>query len=151
MASSSSLARDDRLVGTLNQRPALRKSTRDYRPTSKRDTVLLGTTSFYGDSVYDVAGKLLGEIEELVIDIHSGRVAYALMAVGGFLGMGRKLLAIPWSTVTVDRVYQRSVLNIELERLIDAPSLDGDFLPRMADPGWATEVHAYFGCRPYWE
>jgi len=151
MGSSSSLSRDDQLVGTLHRLPALRMSTRDRRPGPNRDAVLLGTASFYGDSVYDVAGKFLGEIEELVLDIHSGRVAYALMAVGGFLGMGRKMLAIPWSTVTIDRAYQRCVINVDLERLIDAPSLDGDPLPRMADPSWATEVHAYFGCKPYWE
>jgi sporulation protein YlmC with PRC-barrel domain len=151
MATYSSLGRDDHLVGTTKQRPMLRTSTSDDRPTSRRDAVLLGTASFCGDDVYDVAGKFLGEIEELVLDIHSGRVAYALMAVGGFLGMGRKMFAIPWGTVTVDRDYQRCVVNIDLERLIDAPSLDGDVLPRMADPVWATQVHAYFGCKPYWE
>ena len=144
MASSSSLNGDDHLVGTLNRRPAL-------RPTSKHNAVLLGMTSFCGDGVYDVSGKFLGEIEELVLDIHSGRIAYALMTVGGFLAMGRKWFALPWSTVTVDRVYQRCVINIGLERLIDAPSLDGDLLPRMADPSWAIAVHAYFGCKPYWE
>jgi sporulation protein YlmC with PRC-barrel domain len=144
MASSTSCSRDDQWVGTLNRRPAL-------RPPSKRDAVLLGTTSFQGDGVYDVAGKFLGEIEELILDIHSGRIAYALMAVGGFLAMGRKLLALPWGTVTVDRVYQRCVINVELERLIEAPALDGDLLPRMADPSWATEIHNYFGCKPYWE
>ena len=151
MASASSLRRDDHLVGTLNRRPAPRMFPRAYRPTSKRNAVLLGTTSFCGDSVYDIAGKFLGEIEELVLDIHSGRVAYALLAVGGFLGMSRQLFAIPWSTVTVDPAYRRCVINIDLERLIDAPSLDGDLLPRMADPTWATEVHAYFGCKPYWK
>lgn len=129
MGSSSSLSRDDRLVGTLNRQPALRRSKRENRSASKRDAVLLGMTGFYGDSVYDVAGKFLGEIEELVLDIHSGRVAYALMAVGGFLGVGRKMFAIPWSTVTIDSAYQRCVINIGLERLIDAPSLDGDVLP----------------------
>lgn len=95
MGSSSSLGRNDHLVGTLDRQPGLRRPTRDFRSASKRDAVLLGTTGFYGDSVYDVAGKFLGEIEELVLDIHSGRVAYALMAVGGFLGMGRKLFARP--------------------------------------------------------
>jgi sporulation protein YlmC with PRC-barrel domain len=151
MTSSISLVRDDHLAGTHNRLPPLRLSTSDCRPASKRDAVLLGSTSFRGDSVYDVAGRFLGEIAELVIDITSGRVAYALLAVGGFLGMNRKLMPIPWSTVTVDRVYQRCVVNIGLERLINAPSLDGDVLPRMADPSWATSVHAYFGCKPYWE
>ena len=101
--------------------------------------------------MYDPAGKFLGEIEELVLDIHSGHIAYALMAVGGFLGMGQKMIAIPWSTVTIDRVYQRCVVNIDLERLIDAQVSTVTLLPRMADPGWATRVHAYFGCKPYWE
>jgi sporulation protein YlmC with PRC-barrel domain len=151
MGSSSSPSRDDQLVGTLDRLPPLRMSTRDHRPGPRRDAVLLGTTDLYHDNVYDPAGKFLGEIEELVLDIHSGHVAYALMAVGGFLGMGQKMIAIPWSTVTIDRVYQRCVVNIDLERLIDAPSLDGDFLPRMADPGWARRVHAYFDCKPYWE
>lgn len=129
----------------------MRVSTRGYTSASKRDAILLGTTSFYGDSVYDVAGKFLGEIEELVLDIHTGRVAYALIAVGGFLGMGRKLFAVPWGAVSVDRAYQRCIIKIDLERLIDAPSIDGDLFPRMADPSWATAVHAYFGCKPYWE
>ena len=151
MPTYSSLRRDDHLVGTTKQRPPPRISTSEQRPVSKPDTVLLGTTSFYGDSVYDAAGKFLGEIEELILDLHSGRVAYALMAVGGFLGIGQKLFAIPWSTVKVDHAYQRCIINIDLERLIDAPSLDGDVLPRMADPVWATQVHAYFGCKPYWE
>jgi len=148
---ASSLSRDDHFVGTLDRQPAKRMSTRGYRPAPKRDAVLLGTTSFYGDSVYDVAGKFLGEIQELVIDIDSGRVAYALMAVGGFLGLGRKLFALPWGMVTLDSVYHRCVINLDLERLFDAPSLDEDLLPRMADPGWATAVHAYFGSKPYWE
>jgi hypothetical protein len=151
MGSSSSLSRDDHLVGTLSRRPALRTSKHDDRPASTRDTVLLGTTSFQGDAVYDIAGKFVGEIEDLILDIPSGRVAYALMAAGGFLGIGRKLFAIPWEAITVDRAYQRCVVNIELERLIDAPGLDGDPLPRMGDPGWAMELHVYFGCKPYWD
>ena len=150
MGSSSSLNRDDQLA-TLDRLPPLRMSTRDLRPGPKRDAVLLATTDLYRDNVYDLAGKFLGEIEELVLDIHSGHVAYALMAVGGFLGMGQKMIAIPWSTVTIDRVYQRCVVNIDLERLIDAPGLEGDSWPRMTDPRWAKQVYAYFGCKPDWE
>ena len=151
LAGSSTLSRNDHPLGSDKRRPSLRMSARDYRTAAEHGAILLGTTSFYGDSVYDVAGKFLGEIEELVLDINSGRVAYALIAVGGFLGMGRKLFGIPWSMVLVDRAYQRCVINIELERLIDAPGLDGDALSRIADPSWAVEVHAYFGCKPYWE
>ena len=73
------------------------------------------------------------------------------MAAGGLPGNGRKLFAIPWIAITVDRVYERCVVNMGLEQLVDAPNVDGDLLPRMADLRWATEVHAYFGCKPYWE
>jgi sporulation protein YlmC with PRC-barrel domain len=152
VAGSSSLRHDDRLGETRDRsRLALRPSAYGDRPRSKRDVLLVGTTALRGNGVYDVAGRFLGQIEELVLDIHTGRVAYALMLVVDFLGMGRKLYAIPWSTVSVDGVYPRCVINVALERLIDAPSPDGDLLPRMADPGWATEVHAYFGCKPYWK
>jgi len=151
MGRSSSARLDDHLVGTLSREPAPRIATLGDRPVSARDAVLLGTTSFCGDAVYDVAGKFLGEIEELILDVPSGRVAYALMAAGGFLGMGRKLFAVPWAAFTVDQAYQRCVINTDLERLIDAPGLDGDPLPRMADPGWAMELHVYFGCKPYWD
>jgi hypothetical protein len=138
-------------VGTLSRQPAPRIATHDDRPAPTHDAVLLGTTSFCGDAVYDVGGRFLGEIEELIVDLPSGRVAYALMAAGGFLGIGRKLFAIPWGAIAVDRDYQRCVINSDLERLIDAPGLDGDPLPRMADLGWAMELHVYFGCKPYWD
>jgi hypothetical protein len=52
---------------------------------------------------------------------------------------------------TVDRTYQRCIINIDLERLREAPSLEGDPLQRLADARWATEVHTYFDCKPYWE
>ena len=151
MASSSALGRDGHLAGTPDRRPAPRVPTCDDRATPRRDAVLLGTTGLRGDCVYDIAGKFLGGIEELVLDVHSGRVAYALVVAEGFPGIGRKLFAVPWSMVTVDRVYRRCVIIIALERFIDAPSLDRNLLPRMADPEWATEVHAYFRCKPYWE
>jgi sporulation protein YlmC with PRC-barrel domain len=152
LAGSSSLRHDDRLGETPNRsRLVLRPSPSSDRPRSKREALLVGTTTLRGNRVYDVAGRFLGHIEELVLDIHTGRVAYALMLVVGFLGIGRKLYAIPWSTVSVDGVYSRCVINVALEQLIDAPSPDGDLLPRMADPSWATEVHAYFGCKPYWK
>ena len=83
LASSSPLSRDDPLVRT---RVGRRTGMHEYRAPSRHGVVLLGTASFYGDGVYDVAGKFLGEIEELVIDIHSGRVAYALTTVAGFPG-----------------------------------------------------------------
>jgi sporulation protein YlmC with PRC-barrel domain len=136
------------MTGTLQRLPPVRMSTRDLRPGAGRHAPLLGTTSFYGDSAYDRSGKFVGELEELVLDLGSGRVAFAVLAIGGFLGMRRKMVAVPWSMVTIDQIHQRCVINIDLSRLMDAPSLDEDPWPHMADGRWAAKVHDYFGCKP---
>jgi hypothetical protein len=75
----------------------------------------------------------LGEIEELVLDIHSSASPMRFWRSVAF--GGSKNGCHPWSTVTVDRVYQRCVINVELERLIGAKSR---WRPVSADgrPSW---------------
>ena len=67
------------------------------------------------------------------------------------MGTRRKLFAFSWSTTTIDRVYQRSDMTTQRERPISAPNPEGAPLPQLADLGWARDVYAYFGCKPYWE
>jgi len=145
------LRRDGPSRVSVSARPQIHMSVRDQMYSSKHDGELRIPTSFCGECVYDALGVYLGEVEELVFDIHSGRVAYALVAVGGVMGAARKLFAIPWSKVTVDAEYQRCAVDTDIDRLKGAPSLDGDLLSGLTDFGWAVDVHAYFGCKPYWE
>jgi hypothetical protein len=86
-----------------------------------------------------------------MLDVPSGRVAYAVLSSGGFLGIGDKLFAIPWSALTLDADNKCFILNIDKERLKNAPGFDKDHWPSMADQRWATEVHSYYQRRPYWE
>jgi PRC-barrel domain len=151
MASFISPIRDNRVTHRPSGRSALRIPVGDDPHASRRDPVLIGTASFSGDSVYDAAGRFLGEIEELVLDLNSGRVAYTLLSAGGFLGVGRRLFAVPWGAITVDQACQRCILNADLQRLVDAPTIDGNILAQMANTRWAQKVHAYYGCRPNWE
>lgn len=60
-----------------------------------------------------------------MLDVPSGRVAYAVLSFGGFLGMGEKLFAEPWSALTLDTVNKRFVLDVTKDRLTDAPGFDG--------------------------
>jgi hypothetical protein len=76
-------------------------------------------------------------------------VAYAVLSFGGFLGMGEKLFAVPWSALTLDTVNKRFVLDASKERLESAPGFDKDHWPDMADTTWAKEVHDYYGVTPY--
>lgn len=104
-----------------------------------------------GDDVVNAQGEKLGDIKSIMIDVPSGRVAYAVLSSGGFLGIGDKLFAIPWSALTLDADNKCFILNIDKERLKNAPGFDKDHWPSMADQRWATEVHSYYQRRPYWE
>jgi sporulation protein YlmC with PRC-barrel domain len=112
---------------------------------------VLSASSLAGDRVRNTAGEDLGKIEEIMIDIHSGRVAYAVLSFGGFLGMGNKLFAVPWHALSVDLHNQEFVLDVSRETLENAPGFDKDDWPDMADPDWGTQIHRHYGRSPYWE
>ena len=101
-----------------------------------------------GDSVVSGADEDLGDIKEIMLDMHTGQVAYAVLAFGGFLGMGEKLFAVPWVALTLDTANKRFVLNVEKERLIKAPGFDKNKWPDMADRAWSKEIHSYYGVEP---
>ena len=104
-----------------------------------------------GDKVVNASGESLGEIKDIMIDVPSGRVAYAVLSFGGMLGMGNKLFAIPWQALQLDPENHRFILDVDQEQLKAAPGFDKDHWPSMADQHWASEIHSYYGSRPYWE
>jgi len=102
-------------------------------------------SSVIGTSVVDPKDESLGEIKELVIDQVSGRVAYAVVSFGGFLHMGEKLFAIPFTTFKHDIANDKYVLNVSKERLKEAPGFDSNHWPTMSDEKWNRDVHEYYG------
>ena len=112
---------------------------------------VMDADTLIGDSVVNAAGEDLGEIKAIMLDVETGRIAYSVLSFGGFLGMGNKLFAIPWSALTLDAGEKRFVLDIEKERLDSAPGFDKDHWPTMADANWARKLHEYYGVRPYWD
>jgi len=112
---------------------------------------IMAATSFDRQPVVNAQGENLGEIKEIMLDVRGGRIAYALLAVSGFLGIGEKFFAIPWSAITMDTDHKRFILDVDKERLKNAPGFDKEHWPAMADRTWSTGVHTYYGVRPYWE
>jgi sporulation protein YlmC with PRC-barrel domain len=110
---------------------------------------MMSAGSLTGDDVYNPQGESLGDIKEIMLDMRSGRVAYAVLSFGGFLGMGEKLFAVPWSALTLDPENKRFVLNVDKDRLKDAPGFDKDHWPDMADVSWTKEIHSYYGTTPH--
>jgi len=106
---------------------------------------VLSASTLSGDDVYNKKGEKLGSIKELMLDIESGRVCYAVLSFGGFLSLGEKLFAVPWSALKVDTENKRFVMDAAEERLKNAPGFDSDNWPNMADTTWEKSVHAYYG------
>jgi sporulation protein YlmC with PRC-barrel domain len=112
---------------------------------------VLSASTLQGDGVRNAAGEDLGKIEEFMIDLETGRVAYAVLSFGGFLGMGNKLFALPWDALDLDTDEHKFVLNVDKEVLKKAPGFDKDNWPDFTDRSWGAGIYKYYGRRPYWE
>lgn len=120
------------------------KNTRSTGP----GPALMGADTLIGDSVVNAQEEDLGDIREIMLDMQTGQVAYAVLAFGGFLGMGEKLFAVPWQALHLDTVNKRMVLNVDKERLKSAPGFDKDAWPDMSDVSWAGGIHSFYGTDP---
>ena len=96
------------------------------------------------------ANEHLGKIEDIVIDADSGRILYAVLSFGGFLGVGDKLFAIPWEALKLNEDRKCFILGIEKERLQNAPGFDKDNWPDMANPRWSENIYNYYGYKAAW-
>lgn len=109
---------------------------------------LMGANTLIGNDVFNEQYEDLGKIMEIMLDRRSGRIAYAVLSFGSFLGLGDKLFAVPWSALTLDTKNKRFVMNTQKMQLENAPGFDADNWPNMADPTWEKDVHAYYGITP---
>ena len=104
-----------------------------------------------GGKVENAAGEHLGKIEDLVIDHLQGRVAYAILSFGGFLGVGNKLFAVPLPALSYRPTEDTFVLHVDKETLKHAPGFDKNQWPNMSDRTWGEEIYSHYGYSPYWE
>ena len=111
---------------------------------------VLSASTLEGDRVVNAAGDDIGKIDEIMIDTPTGRVAYAVLSFGGFLGMGDKLFAIPWSALALDEDNKVFRLNVDKQTLERAPGFDKSNWPDMADRSWGGEIYKYYNQPPYW-
>jgi hypothetical protein len=109
---------------------------------------LMGADTLIGDSVVNGSEEDLGDIKEIMLDMHTGQVAYAVLSFGGFLGIGEKLFAVPWGALHLDTVNERFVLNVDKARLKNAPGFDPGAWPDMSDVNWAKQIHTFYGTSP---
>jgi len=89
---------------------------------------MMSALTVAGDSVRNSAGDNVGPIEDLVIDMATGRVNYAVLSFGGFLGVGGRLFAVPWEALERDDDSQAFILDIEKAALPDGPVGETEYL-----------------------
>jgi hypothetical protein len=122
------------------------QQTSDVRETSR----LISSEKVTGTSVQNTKGDSLGHIEEIMIDKVSGRVGYAVLNYGSFLGMGGKLFALPWDILKYDTRRDAYVVGIPEERLKAAPSYEAGSEPNWGDPRYDKTLHEYYGSKADW-
>jgi len=129
----------------LAQDPAVtpRDTTATVRPIYRSSAVV-------GMTVKNMAGETVGSIDDLVLDAKTGKIRYVALSVGGFLGIGNRLFAIPWSSLDLKQEGHSShfVLDVDKEKLKNAPGFDKNNWPDLADPRFGADVDRYFGVEP---
>lgn len=106
---------------------------------------VLSSSTLSGEEVVNREGENLGDIKDLMIDVNSGRVTYAVLEFGGFIGMGSKLFAVPLSAMELDTENKCFILDQSKEKLENAPGFDKDNWPDFADEKWNESIHSYYG------
>src|SRR6201991_4253534 len=100
---------------------------------------VMAASTLDGNKVMSSDGEHIGKISDIMLDVRSGRIAYAVLSEGGFLGMGATLHAIPWSALTLDTDAKCFRVDIVAQQLKDDAGFDKDHWPSMADPAWGTQ------------
>ncbi len=112
---------------------------------------VISVISLSKNGVTNENGEDLGKIEDIMIDVESGRIAFAVInSSSGILGRESRLFAIPWSALKVSLHDKKFILNISKDNFSNAPSFTKNSWPDLANLSWLREVYAYYGYQPYW-
>jgi hypothetical protein len=119
-------------------------------PSTSQPHSLVASDRVEGTPVRRSDGSKIGTIRRLMIDKHSGNVAYAVLTFGGFLGVGQKHLPIPWARLKYERTLGAYQLDLTEEELNSAPSFAADKEFDWGDRSKELQIHNFYRVRPYW-
>ncbi|MEQ6250714.1 PRC-barrel domain-containing protein [Sulfitobacter sp. HNIBRBA3233] len=114
--------------------------------TEESKGTLISSKNVSGTEVY-CEGESIGTIDHLLIDKTSGKIAYAIMGFGGFLGMGEDHLPIPWDKLTFDTERECYVTDLTEEEVTSAPERHDNWY---GDRDWERRTHEHYGVPQYW-
>lgn len=126
--------------------PDLDSPNSDLHP--HHPAMLMSASTLMGNNVYNKGDENLGDIKDFMLDVHTGKICYAVLSFGGFMGMGGKLFAVPWRALKLDTENKCFILDVSEDRLKQAPGFDKDHWPDMGDAVWAQDIDTYYGIKP---
>ena len=117
----------------------------DHPSQAGNGSYVMAADALEGDTVVNSDGEKLGTVERIIVDVPGGRIAYAVLSIGG-----NTLLPIPWSALTPKPESGGFLLDASKDHLEQAPRFDKDHWPTMSDADWAREVHTHYRALPYY-
>jgi sporulation protein YlmC with PRC-barrel domain len=134
------------------KRQELRQEQRERRAEATKNLQQMHKASkVVGADVKNREGEKLGKIEELVLDLPLGEIAYAVISGGGVGGAGEQLHAIPWPALDLSDNMDYFILDIDQETWKKAPGFDKNSWPGLNDRQWLSDVYRYYKAKPYWQ
>ena len=125
------------------------EAARKYGGEEVRETHdLIGSDKVQGTKVYDYKGDHIGQVERIMLEKRGGRVSYAVLSFGGFLGIGDDHYPLPWEKLDYDEDLGGYRIDISKEKIEGAPKASND--DRDWTPDRGRDVHQYYGIPPYW-
>ena len=109
---------------------------------------LIGSDKIGGAAVFNDAGDSLGSINAVMIDKRSGQIEYAVLSLGGFLGVGSKYYPVPWKALEYEWQIGGYFVDLDKSRLVDAPSYEGNDTPDWNDPNFGRQIDDFYGPFP---
>ena len=128
----------------LHENPPLHQD-----PSIRETRSLIASDKVEGTAVYGADGKHIGAIERVILETRGGKVAYAVLSFGGFLGFGDDYYPLPWEKLTYDESLNGYRVDLTREQIENAPRFRDE-----NDDSWYGEkdrrIYDYYGVPPYW-
>lgn len=132
--------------GSLPPAHVAAEETRPVSLTSAAGEMRLARGSVLkGLKVKNMEGEDLGKIDDIMIELETGKIAYAVLAFGGILGLASKLFAVPWNALGIDTGKREFLLNIPKKKLEEAPGFDKDNWPGVMSEDWIESERSFYG------
>jgi sporulation protein YlmC with PRC-barrel domain len=103
---------------------------------------------------YDVINKKgqdMGQVQNFIVDMVAGRIAFVIVSFEGFLGISDKWFAMPWALMTWSVEHKKFILDMPKETLEKAPGMDKNKWPDQVNFEFIAQTYAHFGVAPYWD